>query len=1058
LDQVLVCGRLCCSRHSQRVAAKGHWIQRMARDRVKSSKSAGFLTRVAAFTAIVTCALVGVIHFIEVRSYYDHLASLPNEDYAKATTLQTENGFYFSYFREVVEGDSVAGALEGIVNDRRSEHPDVLNALRRFNVYQEVILGLVYRMLASFGFGSLVSAWDFFRNQIYAINGVGHSALALLAVEVSGNPLAGVLCYLMAFFNRFEISRLGNYTSLNLRESWAMPFLIMQTLCLFRLLRVHSGSGEARKLLWFAFFTTTFLFLVLWQFSPFLLLLQSSSLYFVYLVCGYRSLRPTVVGVINVYLVATTCAIIVHFGSPYLLTSPFLAEIIGLKIATLLCSRECKSQQPPSSSVLGTIFTWVKRRMIDVGEGLLAVACFGLVMKAMAPFSTADTHIYEIFCTKIPHLNNMLPVSFRFPASYLPECAEPSFNAQLYLIMGVFNFLDASSFEVYRKTTASPCAAVALACVLVRCVLGAFRKSEVAPQQAKDSRKPAPSSSEQEAHGNHSNGRPADGKESDATGLRKRKGGVDGSAKKGPTAKSTDTGSTGKHAKKTVSDGSDEVGDDVHEIREEAALLFFMLQTILFCCLGFIINRLRAVFGPFLMVAGSVAFGPRLFPLRWFLQQRHMKRLVQLGLAGLFFCHSCMLLSHLPCWEGKGGICDHISDMSSQQGDLVDLMDWMNKHVATSSPVLCSMNMAGAVRAWTDLPLIIHPQFESANLRKRVQDAYELYHCGTEDSFAKTMRKLNAKIVVFEYARCFITPYHLDDKRKNCNKKKHRDPEDVLCYKLHNKDVRHFKQIFGNGGYSVFELRDEPLPESEVSSKVQLTDKAAWTDFLTVCKSWGEEECGARLVELAAMWHHGVKKQSIARTIRSLAVENFPENGVVNYYQGRFLDYDANQGQQSGRWYTKAATLMPNNPIALKEYLMWVDMVAQDQQTMKRFLQLRMKDQGTNRSLINLGDPHLLCEASISATTVGLTKFGVKMWDEAYRLAPGSKCMRHNWQIKFQGANYSDVHSLWKQVSFIGSISHVLESHHGPSLRYTGETPYIMSPRVLKDQKAAAKR
>jgi len=36
-----------------------------------------------------------------------------------------------------------------------------------------------------------------------------------------------------------------------------------------------------------------------------------------------------------------------------------------------------------------------------------------------------------------------------------------------------------------------------------------------------------------------------------------------------------------------------------------------------------------------------------------------------------------------------------------------------------------------------------HPwRFESENLRKRVQKAYELYNCGSEESFARTMREL----------------------------------------------------------------------------------------------------------------------------------------------------------------------------------------------------------------------------------------------------------------------------------------------------------------------------
>merc|ERR1712050_752414 len=90
----------------------------------------------------------------------------------------------------------------------------------------------------------------------------------------------------------------------------------------------------------------TFIFIVFWQFSPFLLLLQAASLYFVYLVCGYRQLRPIMVGVVNTYSVALMMAVVVHFGSPYLLTSLFLFELVGLKAATSIfsCQRRFRSE------------------------------------------------------------------------------------------------------------------------------------------------------------------------------------------------------------------------------------------------------------------------------------------------------------------------------------------------------------------------------------------------------------------------------------------------------------------------------------------------------------------------------------------------------------------------------------------------------------------------------------------------------------------------------------------------------------------------------------------
>ena len=76
-----------------------------------------------------------------------------------------------------------------------------------------------------------------------------------------------------------------------------------------------------------------------------------------------------------------------------------------------------------------------------------------------------------------------------------------------------------------------------------------------------------------------------------------------------------------------------------------------------------------------------------------------------------------------------------MGDKTSNEGDLADLCDWINKKVDPTTSFLTSMNLAGSMRLFTNVPMVVHPQFESENLRKRVQLGYELYHCGSEGSF-----------------------------------------------------------------------------------------------------------------------------------------------------------------------------------------------------------------------------------------------------------------------------------------------------------------------------------
>ena len=67
-----------------------------------------------------------------------------------------------------------------------------------------------------------------------------------------------------------------------------------------------------------------------------------------------------------------------------------------------------------------------------------------------------------------------------------------------------------------------------------------------------------------------------------------------------------------------------------------------------------------------------------------------------------------------------------------------------------------------------------------------------------------------------------------------------------------------------------------------------------------------KEKCGARLMEAAAHFEHGLKplacawplwgrfrKPRAAANLRKWALQLFPEDGYVSYYQARYLDGDA---------------------------------------------------------------------------------------------------------------------------------------------------------------------
>ncbi|KAL8165605.1 UNVERIFIED_CONTAM: hypothetical protein K2H54_049147 [Gekko kuhli] len=204
---------------------------------------------------LLMAAVSGILHWYHIttlfenNSHFSHLSTLERE-----MVFRTEMGLYYSYFKTIIEAPSFSKGLLMIMNDNITEYPLVINTLKRFNLYPEVLLAFWYRMYT--GMMNVIgistkSCWivnrgedvspvesceglgdpaSFYVAVIFLLNGLLVSVFFIYGTYLSGSRFGGLLTVACYFFNHGESTRV--MWTPPLRESFSYPFLVVQMLLL----------------------------------------------------------------------------------------------------------------------------------------------------------------------------------------------------------------------------------------------------------------------------------------------------------------------------------------------------------------------------------------------------------------------------------------------------------------------------------------------------------------------------------------------------------------------------------------------------------------------------------------------------------------------------------------------------------------------------------------------------------------------------------------------------------------------------------------------------------
>uniref|UniRef100_A0A3Q0T2S8 Dpy-19-like 1, like (H. sapiens) n=1 Tax=Amphilophus citrinellus TaxID=61819 RepID=A0A3Q0T2S8_AMPCI len=390
---------------------------------------------------LLLAALSGYLHWYHLSQLFEndrHFSHLSNLE--KEMAFRTEMGLYYSYYKTIIEAPSFLDGLHMVMNDRLTEYPLVINTLKRFNLYPEVVLASWYRVytgvMGYFGIPTKM-CWSINRGEgltpvdscegmgdpayfyvacVFLLNGLMMSLFFIYGSYLSGSRLGGVVTTLCFFFNHGESTRV--MWTPPLRESFAYPFLVLQMLLLTYILRTRNPSRTAMVSLGIS----NLCFMLPWQFAQFVLLTQVASLFASYIL-GYLA-AAKMQSILVTHMITLGVCFILMFGNSMLLTSFYASSLVSIWV--IIAMRDRFSQVFRQGIVI-----WVMQGLAWVGSTVLLKYVLSTVLGA-----SDDAHISGLIKSKF--------------TSY------KDFHTLMYTCAAEFDFMELETPVRYLKTLLLP--------------------------------------------------------------------------------------------------------------------------------------------------------------------------------------------------------------------------------------------------------------------------------------------------------------------------------------------------------------------------------------------------------------------------------------------------------------------------------------------------------------------------------------------------------------------------------------------------------------------------
>ncbi|XP_068020445.1 probable C-mannosyltransferase DPY19L4 isoform X3 [Melanerpes formicivorus] len=281
------------------------------------------------FFGCLAAVTSGMMYSVYLSTYHERKFWFSSrQELEREITFQGDSAIYYSFYKELLKAPSFERGVYELTHNNKTISLKTINAVQQMTLYPELIASVLYQASGS---EEVIEPVYFYIGIVFGLQGIYVTALFVTSWVMSGTWLAGMLTVAWFIINRTDTTRIDY--SIPSRENWALPYFACQVAALTAYLKKTLNSS-AEKFCYLLVSASTYTFMMMWEYSHYLLFVQAVSLF---LLDSFALAQTEKVHeVYKIYLFSLFLGYLLQFENSALLVSPLLSLVAALMLSKCL--------------------------------------------------------------------------------------------------------------------------------------------------------------------------------------------------------------------------------------------------------------------------------------------------------------------------------------------------------------------------------------------------------------------------------------------------------------------------------------------------------------------------------------------------------------------------------------------------------------------------------------------------------------------------------------------------------------------------------------------------